>query len=711
MPVAVHDPGHVALRRGIRAAIAVPTSTWLAAVVLDRPGAAVFAALGTVGLLITTDFAGPWRLRLSSYLTSGLVGTAVIAIGWACASPVWLALAATALVGFAISFAGVMRGGLALGAPALLVVYLVAINLGGPDAALGEYLVGWWIAVAVSTLTALLVLPRDRRLEVRGAVADCLDAAADVIGSAWDFAVDPGTRVARVEAFHTAIAGLDKAYGGQPFRPAGTTAADRALALLVEHVHTAQLVLAATTAADVEPTSGSPDSDRRLAQATVVALRDAAAALRNRELVPSAERLDELRHQQQADTEDWVLRERGAGRDVAEVETGIRAAHIVRMAALMVEQIVELTRRANSVAPEELRGLPPIPERSWATILRTHLNLRSPWFRSALRVAIALAIAIGIVRAFGVVHGVWVLLGVMSVLRFDASTTRRYAWQAVVGTSVGVLIGSAVVWVAGDHELLLWALLPVAVFIAGWGPTAINYLAGQMAFSAFTITLLALIAWPPDLDLALIRVEDIAIGGGVAVLIGLLLWPGGARDALANQLRLAVSAAAAYLDDAVGSLTHRPGTDELRTRRHHALREALRAAETHDIALMQGGPATPDTMRWAQVTSSAALLVRVADVVSRTAAAGDRPLLEGEPELATVVEAARGRSAQGWVDLAASLSRDETRESAGDGGAGAPTPLPGLPTLPPGTDPDVTALVLSLWIIDWLDHLDRLTVR
>lgn len=704
---AVHDPGQVALRRGIRAAIAVPVATWIAAVGLGSPSAAAFASLGTVGLLITTDYAGPWRLRLGSYLTSGLVGTAIISVGWACAAPVWLALAATAMVGFAISFAGVMRGSLALGAPALMVVYLVAVNLGHAEDALGDYLVGWWVAVGVSTLTALLVLPRDRRLDVRGALASCLDAAADVVGSGWDAAVDPTVRAATVEAFHASVTALDKAYGGQPFRPTGATGPDRALALLVEHVHTAQLVLAATRSADVEPVSGSPDSDRRLATATVEALRAAGQALRDGGTVPSAQALDDLRRQQQADTEAWVGAERAAGRAAADAETGIRAAHIVRMAALLSEQIVELTRRANGVAPEELRGLPPIPERSSTAVVRANVSWRSPWFRSALRVAIALSIAIAIVRLFGVVHGVWVLLGVMSVLRFDASTTRRYAWQAVVGTTVGVLIGSGVVWLAGDDDLLLWVLLPLAVFVAGWGPSAINYLAGQMAFSAFVIILLALIDWPPQLDLALVRVEDIAIGGGVAVLIGLLLWPGGARDALASELRVAVAAAAAYLDTAVAALAHRPADDMLHTRRQAALRTALRAAETHDVALMQGGPAGPDSTRWAQVTCSAALLVRVADVVAQTADVGDRPLLADEPALATIVDAARDRSARGWEDLVATLADT----GAADTGDSAPAPLADLPPIPPDTDPDVRALVLSLWIIDWLDHLDRLTVR
>ena len=72
-------------------------------------------------------------------------------------------------------------------------------------------------------------------------------------------------------------------------------------------------------------------------------------------------------------------------------------------------------------------------------------------------------------------------------------------------------------------------------------------------------------------------------------------------------------------------------------------------------------------------------------------------------------EPCRDLNFQVSVDLAQSLGADEGLRP---GAPGSEVPdLAGMPALPPGTDPDVRALVLSLWIVDWLDHLDRLTVR
>ena len=130
------------------------------------------------------------------------------------------------------------------------------------------------------------------------------------------------------------------------------------------------------------------------------------------------------------------------------------------------------------------------------------------------------------------------LLGVMSVLRYDSASTRRYAWQAIVGTTVGVGVGSLFVWLAGDSEALLWVRAADHRCSSPAGPAAINYVVGQMAFSAYVIVMLSIVDWPPSLDLAVIRVMDIAIGGTVAVVVGLLLWPGGAAAALVGELRI-----------------------------------------------------------------------------------------------------------------------------------------------------------------------------
>ena len=87
---------------------------------------------------------------------------------------------------------------------------------------------------------------------------------------------------------------------------------------------------------------------------------------------------------------------------------------------------------------------------------------------------------------------------------------------------------------------MLWVLLPLAVLFAGVAPAVISFAAGQ---AAFTLTLLILfnIIQPAGWRIGLVRVEDVALGCAVSLVVGLLFWPRGAgaalRRALADGLR------------------------------------------------------------------------------------------------------------------------------------------------------------------------------
>ncbi|MBK9739147.1 MAG: hypothetical protein IPO93_06500 [Actinobacteria bacterium] len=58
------DPGHTALRRGVRAAIVLQLAVAITLLVMDSPQAALFAAFGIIGLLVNADFAGTCQCRL-----------------------------------------------------------------------------------------------------------------------------------------------------------------------------------------------------------------------------------------------------------------------------------------------------------------------------------------------------------------------------------------------------------------------------------------------------------------------------------------------------------------------------------------------------------------------------------------------------------------------------------------------------------------------
>jgi uncharacterized membrane protein YccC len=60
---------------------------------------------------------------------------------------------------------------------------------------------------------------------------------------------------------------------------------------------------------------------------------------------------------------------------------------------------------------------------------------------------------------------------------------------------------------------------------------------------------------PEGWKVGLTRIEDVAIGCGVSVVVGLLFWPRGATAALGRALSEAFVASSAYLADAVDRLT------------------------------------------------------------------------------------------------------------------------------------------------------------
>ena len=70
-----------------------------------------------------------------------------------------------------------------------------------------------------------------------------------------------------------------------------------------------------------------------------------------------------------------------------------------------------------------------------------------------------------------------------------------------------------------DHSVLLWVLLPLAVLVSGVAPSMISFVAGQAAFTVVVIILFNIIE-PVGWRVGLTRIEDVAIGCGVSIVVG-----------------------------------------------------------------------------------------------------------------------------------------------------------------------------------------------
>jgi hypothetical protein len=172
------------------------------------------------------------------------------------------------------------------------------------------------------------------------------------------------------------------------------------------------------------------------------------------------------------------------------------------------------------------------------------------WLRSALRVGIALGVAVAVAQAGDLPNSFWVGLGALTALRSNALGTGYTVLQALAGTVAGFALAVGLVHLASSRWVL-WALLPVTVFLAAYTPTAVHFVVGQASFTVLVVVLFNLLE-PVGWKVGLVRVQDVAIGLTVSLLVSLVLWPRGASRALVASITGSLASSGRYFSDAVG---------------------------------------------------------------------------------------------------------------------------------------------------------------
>jgi uncharacterized membrane protein YccC len=147
-------------------------------------------------------------------------------------------------------------------------------------------------------------------------------------------------------------------------------------------------------------------------------------------------------------------------------------------------------------------------------------------------------------------HGFWVVLGTLSVLRTNAASTESTALRALGGTLLGFVLGALLLLGIGTSTPALWAALPIAVAVAAYAPGALPFTVGQAAFTVVVLVLFNLLA-PAGWKVGLLRIEDVAIGCLVSLVVGVLFWPRGASSVVGDDLADAFRRGAAYLTQSV----------------------------------------------------------------------------------------------------------------------------------------------------------------
>jgi uncharacterized membrane protein YccC len=590
----INDPGLVSLKSAARAAIVMPAVFAFADQVIAQPQTALFAAFGSFAMLVLASFSGPPRSRFTAYLSLGVSGVALVALGTACSGNAWLAAGAMAVVGFVILFSGVINGYFAAGGTAAVLVFVLSVSVPAPVSAIPSRLAGWGLAAGVGLLAVMLIWPPRERATLR---ADAARGCLTLAGLADALCEDRAVEAAQLKAARESMNGLRGRLTSTPHRPTGPTGPLAALSGLIDEL--------AWLFQSLEVMAGAPPGDLCVAENSA-AIREVAAVLR-----ASAGELDgrpDLSDRDQTGKQPVQrlehAREKAAqllARRVAEqprvpdqealqaqVDRGFRVYTISYTARQIagyaraaspkpdgpsivgVPGPAELAAAMRSAVPDldpgpdPLTGVVPAWGR-WPRWLRsllagaegftaTHADYRSIWFRNSVRGAVGLAIAVFIAQRTGLQHSFWVVLGTLSVLRSNALGTGRSVISALAGTAVGIVIGAAILIPLKGDETVLWAILPVAVLLGGYAPRVISFAAGQAAFTVVVLVLFNIIA-PTGWKVGILRIEDVAVGFAISLGVGLVFWPRGASALLRQNLAAAYSRAADYVAAMVEELS------------------------------------------------------------------------------------------------------------------------------------------------------------
>lgn len=187
---------------------------------------------------------------------------------------------------------------------------------------------------------------------------------------------------------------------------------------------------------------------------------------------------------------------------------------------------------------EQIIGL----KNMWRTIC-SHFTFESQLFRHAIRLSIIVFVSCSLVEIFNLQLGYWILLTAVFVCQPNYSATKLRLKQRIIGTILGVVIGSLLPYIHPTLELQLGLVVVTSTLF-------FFFRSNNYSYSTFFITLQVLISFNImgfDLNNALLsRLTDTLIGSFIAWSAVSYLWPDWKYLQLNKVIKQAIKANAKY---------------------------------------------------------------------------------------------------------------------------------------------------------------------
>ena len=213
---------------------------------------------------------------------------------------------------------------------------------------------------------------------------------------------------------------------------------------------------------------------------------------------------------------------------------------VFQMDALSGQLRAALDLSQNNVELQGVADAPSLTPRTWKEtfsniieIFRNHLNLQSPNFRHALRLAVLVALGDILGTEVSWRRTYWLPMTIALVLKPEFTATFTRGLLRIAGTIVGLLLATVLFHLFNPGVVLQVILIFVLVFLLRWlGPA--NYGIFGIAVSALIVLLLAIAGVPPN-DVIWARGVNTVVGGSLA-LLAYWLWPTWERTRVSERI-------------------------------------------------------------------------------------------------------------------------------------------------------------------------------
>ncbi len=176
----------------------------------------------------------------------------------------------------------------------------------------------------------------------------------------------------------------------------------------------------------------------------------------------------------------------------------------------------------------------------------SELNIRSPFYRHAIRLSLAILLSMAIGHFLGMEQVYWIVLTVIVIMKPNFSETKKRTFERFLGTVLGCGIASVILFFfQGNAVVMLFFLTLLSLLSFFW--LGKNYGFGVLFLTPFVLVLFSFID-TQAIHLVGIRFYDTVLGSVIAFLLNYLFLPNFQRLSIIDHVQHSILTMRKYLE-------------------------------------------------------------------------------------------------------------------------------------------------------------------